>query len=232
MFIWGHRGCRGIEGLDENTLPACQWAVEHGVQGLEFDVQVSNDGVPFVFHDLTAWRVGARKDDRTVESLDWATIEQIPLRQGGRIPRLEEMVQFAPAVRMNLEIKTLGAVTSVLNFLEHVNLTNWIVSSFEYQALVAMRAGFPNLELGYLLERQFGEAMEDCEERALAQIAELRPQRIHLGDTLCDTAMFQTLGSFNVPIHVWTVNDVERASVLREKGVSGIFTDDARLFQS
>ncbi len=231
MFIWGHRGCRGIEGLDENTLAACQWAIEHGVQGLEFDVQVSNDGIPFVFHDLTPWRVGALKDDRTVESLDWATIKEIPLKQGGRIPRLDEMVQFASAVRMNLEIKTLGSVPSVLNFLENVNHSNWIVSSFEYQALVSTRAAFPKLELGYLLERRFGEPIKDCEDRALAQIAELRPQRIHLGDALCDTALFQTLGGFNVPIHVWTVNDVQRGEFLSEHGVAGLFTDDARLFE-
>ena len=66
MFIWGHRGCRGICGMDENTLPAFKWAAENGCHGLEFDVQLSQDGVPFVFHDSTLTCLTGGKDDREV----------------------------------------------------------------------------------------------------------------------------------------------------------------------
>ena len=46
MFIWGHRGCRGIPGIDENTLEAFRWAIENGCGGLDFDVHLSRT----VFH--------------------------------------------------------------------------------------------------------------------------------------------------------------------------------------
>ena len=49
LEIDGHRGARGL--LPENTLPAFERAIALGVDGLEFDVGVTRDGVPVVHHD-------------------------------------------------------------------------------------------------------------------------------------------------------------------------------------
>ena len=211
-------------------MAACQWALDNGVQGLEFDIQVSRDGVPFLFHDYTMNRLTADGDERVIESLEWSTIQAIELKEGGRIPRLEEMLQFAPRVRMNLEIKTLASVPSVLRFLKSTNRQDWLISSFEYDALAAVRVRFPQLELGYLLEKLPDEALHDCLERAAQQITSLGPQRIHLDNGLCTEETIGVLARHNLPIHVWTVNDTERGTYLRKLGVSGIFTDDARVF--
>ena len=50
MEIWAHR-CHGYDKLLENMLPAFQRAIDDGVDGIELDVHISVDGVPFVFHD-------------------------------------------------------------------------------------------------------------------------------------------------------------------------------------
>lgn len=47
--VHGHRGCRGL--LPENTLPAFQCALELGVDALELDVVVSQDGQLVVSHE-------------------------------------------------------------------------------------------------------------------------------------------------------------------------------------
>ena len=47
--IEGHRGARGL--LPENTLPAFERAIALGVDGLEFDIGLTRDGVPVVHHD-------------------------------------------------------------------------------------------------------------------------------------------------------------------------------------
>lgn len=47
--VHGHRGCRGL--FPENTLPAFQHAVALGVDALELDVVVSQDGQVVVSHD-------------------------------------------------------------------------------------------------------------------------------------------------------------------------------------
>ena len=45
---------RGASGLaPENTLAAFRVAIDAGATGIEFDVKLSADGCPVVYHDLT-----------------------------------------------------------------------------------------------------------------------------------------------------------------------------------
>uniref|UniRef100_A0A8C7FGM7 Glycerophosphodiester phosphodiesterase domain containing 4 n=1 Tax=Oncorhynchus kisutch TaxID=8019 RepID=A0A8C7FGM7_ONCKI len=52
--LLGHRGAPML--APENTLMSFESAVEAGVDGLETDITISADGVPFVMHDLTLQR--------------------------------------------------------------------------------------------------------------------------------------------------------------------------------
>jgi glycerophosphoryl diester phosphodiesterase len=49
MLLLGHRGCRGE--LTENTFAAFDHAIECGCDGFEFDVRLSSDAIPVVWHD-------------------------------------------------------------------------------------------------------------------------------------------------------------------------------------
>jgi glycerophosphoryl diester phosphodiesterase len=49
LDVQGHRGCRGL--LPENTIPAFLHAVDLGVNTLELDVVLSNDGKVVVSHE-------------------------------------------------------------------------------------------------------------------------------------------------------------------------------------
>lgn len=51
MRIIAHRGYSGI--APENTIAAFDRAIEAGCKTIEFDVQLTLDGVPFVIHDPT-----------------------------------------------------------------------------------------------------------------------------------------------------------------------------------
>ena len=46
-----HRGFKGK--YPENTLLAFKKAIDIGVDGIEFDVHLSKDGVPIIIHDET-----------------------------------------------------------------------------------------------------------------------------------------------------------------------------------
>ena len=46
--IFAHRGLSSV--LPENTLPAIEKALESDIQGVEFDIELSKDGVPFLVH--------------------------------------------------------------------------------------------------------------------------------------------------------------------------------------
>jgi glycerophosphoryl diester phosphodiesterase len=54
VHLIAHRG--NARDFPENTLPALQSAIDLGVRFLEFDIQVSADGVPMVLHDAELTR--------------------------------------------------------------------------------------------------------------------------------------------------------------------------------
>ena len=84
--IIAHRG-NAFE-FPENTLQALESAVTLGVRHLEFDVQLTADHVPVVFHDADLARVGNRPE--SVHSLPWSQLAEIPVgevsRFGDRTP--------------------------------------------------------------------------------------------------------------------------------------------------
>ena len=63
LVVVGHRGCGknrmlprggvpdGRSSIRENTIVSFNLAARNGAQFVEFDVQVTKDGVPIIFHD-------------------------------------------------------------------------------------------------------------------------------------------------------------------------------------
>ncbi|HEX8638621.1 MAG TPA: glycerophosphodiester phosphodiesterase family protein, partial [Pyrinomonadaceae bacterium] len=69
-LIIAHRGASAL--APENTLAAFRRAIIDGAEGIEFDVRLSKDGAPVVFHDADLKRVGAKNGligDYTSEEL-------------------------------------------------------------------------------------------------------------------------------------------------------------------
>lgn len=111
MKICAHRGLS--HACPENTLPAFASAMALGVDEIEFDLWLSADGVAVVCHDP--------KLDRTtdgtgvVTEMDWAEIRSVDagvkmgeLWAGVRVPRLEEVLELADGVGLNIHIKDPG----------------------------------------------------------------------------------------------------------------------------
>jgi glycerophosphoryl diester phosphodiesterase len=65
----------------ENTLPALLAAMDHpSCDGLEFDVRLSRDGVPVLYHDPTLLRVHGRPDavaDLSADDLDTLGVSRL-----------------------------------------------------------------------------------------------------------------------------------------------------------
>ena len=58
-LIIAHRGASTL--APENTLAAFQRAMDAGVDGIEFDVRLTKDGVPVVYHDSSLQRIAGTK---------------------------------------------------------------------------------------------------------------------------------------------------------------------------
>jgi glycerophosphoryl diester phosphodiesterase len=109
-WIIAHRGAR--DEAPENTLTALKQAFKYPVDGVEFDVQMSSDGVPLLYHDTTLLKVGGGR--RQVSDLTRADLERIDWGgwfhtrfSGEPLPRLEEALGLlSDCPNMCIEIKS------------------------------------------------------------------------------------------------------------------------------
>ena len=100
FWVLAHRGGgRNSEylGVSENSLEMINLAERFGADGIEIDVKVSTDGVPFLYHDPD---VNLRLIQK---SIFWGPIENfsfpqlrtlLRLANGERIPTLDEALEF------------------------------------------------------------------------------------------------------------------------------------------
>jgi glycerophosphoryl diester phosphodiesterase len=106
FVLIAHRG--GQELFPENTMPAFLAAVDalQPHANLEFDVQLSADGVPVVIHDATLVRT-ACGDPRSVAELSLGQLMDVELEGGYRIPMLAQLLQaVAGRAHLHLELKS------------------------------------------------------------------------------------------------------------------------------
>lgn len=98
--ILAHRGGgRNSEylGVSENTIEMISKAESFGATGIEIDIKVSNDGVPFLYHDSD---INLRLTQKSViwgqiEDFSWLQLSSfIKLKNGERIPSLREALEF------------------------------------------------------------------------------------------------------------------------------------------
>ena len=101
---FAHRGLHGGDRV-ENSRAAFTAAIAAG-HGIECDVQLSRDGIAFVFHDDTLDRLAGRAD--AVASLSSDVLAGIVLAGSDeRIPRLTDMLRLvAGQVPLLIEIKS------------------------------------------------------------------------------------------------------------------------------
>lgn len=99
--VVAHRGYWKAERSAQNSIASFQKAAQIGCWGSEFDVWLTADGVPVVFHDATV--EGIRIEDTT-----YATLMNIRLKNGEFIPTLQQYLMEAqrhPECRLIFEVK-------------------------------------------------------------------------------------------------------------------------------
>ncbi len=176
--IWGHRGCRGKDGVPENSVPAFVEALKGGAQGIELDVWLTKDGKLVVFHDETVNRLIDCEEKLRISDFNWADLKKLRLkdhkgnvpkdRKGNpiRIPLLEEVLREIPGEindisneTINIEIKedkhveeaAKAVAESVRKASQYWREDQFLVSSFDKGALVAMQKENPKIPRAVLL---------------------------------------------------------------------------------
>jgi glycerophosphoryl diester phosphodiesterase len=227
--VIGHRGAAA--SAPENTLASIARAHALGCRWVEFDVKLSFDKVPMLMHD--------DRLDRTTDGQGFfADITAAELKRcdagnwfgldfrGERIPTLAEAVALLKRLGMgaNVEIKPCPGREVETGRLVMEELRQiWprdlglLISSFSAAALEAARAVAPELPRGLLVDAAPPEWAQTA--RRLGCVT-LNPWQEALQPETVAEAHAQGLA-----VAAYTVNDPERAAMLRSWGVDAVFTD-------
>lgn len=147
-----HRGA-SVE-CPENTLLAFRRAIEHGIDALEIDLHLTQDGRLVIIHDNRLERTTNGKG--LVRGHSLSQLKALDAGLGERIPELAEVFRLVEdlPVRLCLEIKggdemeSLEIADAAVNAVEaHGQAGRVILTSFYASALLRSRALQPGLSL-------------------------------------------------------------------------------------
>ena len=217
MLIYAHRGASAIH--PENTLRAFRHALALGVDGIEFDVHATADGIPVVIHD--------RDVERTTDGVGY--VDEMPLARlqffdagdGERVPTLASVLALVgDAAHLDIEIKGAGIECAVLEVLAEYPTVTWAISSFDWDTLRTVRQLDPVAELWPLAERVGDDLIAIAAELAAPAVS------LFAGAYTAETAA--KLSDVGLRVVVWTVNNPREARRVAALGAFALCTDDPR----
>ncbi len=227
---FAHRG--GALDAPENSMEAFAEAVALGYRYLETDVHRTTDGVLVAFHDASLDRVTDRAG--AIADLTWSEVKGATVGNGVTIPRLEDLTDAWPDVRLNIDPKSDDAVDPLVRVIADLNLVDRVcVGSFSDARIQRARSA-----LGPTLCTSMGP-------RAIARLM-LRSRGIRLtppagacaqvpvsfkGVPMVTRRFVEMAHDLDIGVHVWTVNDGAEMHRLLDLGVDGIMTDRPRLLR-
>ncbi len=240
--VIGHRGNRAY--APENTLASLQEAVALGVDAVEFDVQVSSDGVLLLMHDLTIDRTTSGSGGVAMQTFAALRAHDAGARftadhgrtfpwrgRGVVIPTFDEVVDALPnTLPLIVELKTPAASAALhAAIVRHGLQKRVIVAGFDPASTQPLRgqgfavgASTPDVAR-LLLPSLFRRPITTPWYQALC----IPPT--HHGLPLPIAALARAVRPQSVVTHIWTVNDPSQALRLWEHGVQGIISDDPAL---
>ncbi|MBK9031872.1 MAG: glycerophosphodiester phosphodiesterase [Myxococcales bacterium] len=223
-IVWAHRGVSAH--ATENTLPAFALAAAHGADGIELDVMPCATGEIVVFHDDDLRRLAGRPE--RIDALPWSALAAVELTGGGRVPRLEQALEAAGDLLVNVELKVVhpgrpgplpAAVAAILADVGRRD--RLVVSSFDPVALWQFHLAAPQISLGFLFELDVPAPW-----RAIGAL--LGASSLHVQHDLCTPSAVAGWRARGFAVHAWTVDDPARLRALAAAGLDGVFSNDPR----
>jgi len=226
----GHKGADHI--APGNTLPSFDAALEAGVDMIEFDVLPEDPKRP--------------GEGRLLLSHDYHhdLRDALTLEAG-----LAHLASSAfTSVRLDVDLKLPGYEARVVEALRaHALLDRSIVSTQYMRSLVAIRALEPALALGWSVPRvrrdyTLSPVLRVPAYALLVRMKHRLPAAAvrHLSAGRCDAvmahwrlvtaALVERVRGAGGELYVWTVDDAARIRALEAMGVTGVITNDPRLF--
>ena len=221
--ITAHRGAS--KEAPENTLAAFQRAIDEMADYIELDIQMTKDGYIVVMHDTSAYRTtGVSKNitDMTydeVRNLDagyWFSDKY----RGEKVPSFEEVLKLVKGkAKLNVEIKSSSesaiVAGKVVELIQKYSMEDeCVITSFDYDALLAVKEADEDIQTGYILSVAYGKFYEDDRVDFFSVNASFLTKRVV--DAIHNTGK---------QVYAWTVNNDTSIKNLANKGIDNIITD-------
>ena len=227
----GHKGADHI--APGNTIASFEAALEHGVDMIEFDVLPENpdgSGRLVLAHDFRAGR--ERSPITLEEGLDHLCSEAYN------------------SVELDVDLKTTGYEERVVAALRERGLeSRTLISTMEVESLPVVRAASDVLRLGWSVPKVRRDYLAHPATKpiALAYLQFLRrsvPRAVAAAMRAgkVDAAMshwsvvtprfVRAVADAGGELYVWTVDDAARIRAFERMGVTGVITNDPRLFDA
>lgn len=233
-----HRGAR--QEAPENTWSAFEKALAYPVDGIEFDVQMSRDGVPFLYHDDTLWRITRQR--KRVAKLPFSQLERLdwgkwfdPAFQGeplmtlaGLLERAAQCPLWLVEIKSSIRDHTNGHANRLAEkAIELIQLAcgealynRLMILSFDPQVLATAHALAPDLR--YVLNLSGKETMASLQTLPIAP-EQLWAVDIHIGRL--SKAHMQWARAHHLKVYTYTCNGPRQLNKALGLKVDAIISD-------
>lgn len=221
--VVAHRGAWKHHEGSQNSITALKDAIRLGCEGSEFDVWLSSDNQLVISHDP---EIGGKK----VEESTLADLQTVQLKNGDRVPTLEEyiaVIMEQHKTRLVLELKPSGKgkgeqlATQAVAMVHAKKAQAWMFYiSFDYNICKRIKALDPTAKVAYL--------------NGDKTPAELRADGIwgldyNQQEFKKDPQLIATAKQQQITTNAWTINDPEIMDGLLKEGIDYITTNEPEI---
>jgi glycerophosphoryl diester phosphodiesterase len=216
--IISHRGRTSRKSAD-NTLASVNDAIELKVEMVEVDIRQTKDSQIVCFHDPDI-------QGELIRDLDYSEI----IEKDSQIPTLEQVLWSAKGkIGIEIELKEPGYELEVVSIArDYFNYDKFVLKSFHPQVVERVKEIDQKIFAGLLVGSAF--SLEQLfftlkEAFTSTNFKQTNADFISPYYKIFEAGWFSRFTRNNVPIQVWTVNDVESIRTLINQQVHSIITD-------
>lgn len=217
VFV-AHRGAS--DRVLENSPAAFALATSSGADMIEFDVRLSSDGVPVVFHDGRTGRTA--KENLGIARTPAARLRAVRLKNGEKLPFLADVLEIVGGkVPINIESKAPGGIASAAKALSKAGYGGeLLLSSAMRDECLAARDLLPAISCGLVTHRPSASDLAFCRRHGLSSI--------HPSRRLLTVLRLRKVAASGIPLLPYTVDEPADAFALIAAGAVGVFSNRAQ----
>ena len=216
--IISHRGRTSRKSID-NTLESVTDAIELKVDMVEVDVRRTKDSQIVCFHDPDI-------KGKFLRDLNYSEIIEID----SQVPTLEQVLwSTKDKIGIEIELKEIGYELEVVSIArDYFNYDNFVLKSFHPQVVKRVKEIDQQISAGLLVGSAF--SLEQLfftlkEAFTCTNFKQTNADFISPYYKIFEAGWFSRFTRNNVPVQVWTVNDIESIRTLINQQVHSIITD-------